>query len=292
MSYANFKPTVHAANYLKELNDELVFAQLCTRQYDGEVEKLGQKIVFKAIGTPTITAVSNKTGLLSAGTVEELQDTSLVMEVNKADTFYFAVGDIDAEEAAEGGGILTEGRKKAARAQAEKIDDYIAQYVATQKEAIKLNASGSEPALTNATILGKLDNIIQKAKERGIRPKDLRIVASPRFIKLVIQAYRDLDTNNSEMIKNGFVGRYSGATLIESNHVYFTGTINTTGQIDYIPVFTKEAVAYAHPFAKVEAERPNGAFYDAVKGLTLYDCKIIQPKQIMIFNTKYDSAAL
>lgn len=292
MSYANFKPNVHVANYLHELEDKLVFAQLCTRAYDGEVSKLGQKIVFKGIGDPTITALASKTGLLSAGTVEQLEDTSMVMEVNKADTFYFAIGDIDAEEAAEGGGVLAKGRQKAARQQAVKIDKYIAELIATKQEAQKVYAAGSEPALEKATILGIIDNVVQEAETRGMSGGDLFAIIPPRFKKLLKQAYVDLDTDNSAMIKNGYVGTYNGVHFVLSNNVYKTGTANTTSEINYIPVFTRDAIAYAHPFSKIEAERPDGAFYDAVKGLTLYDAKIIYPKEVMVLNVKYASAAL
>ncbi|MGE4321221.1 MAG: hypothetical protein AB7E61_07215 [Acholeplasmataceae bacterium] len=291
MSYANFKPTVFAANYLKDLEDNLIFAPLCSRAHDGEVSKLGQSIVFKSIGYPTISTPSKKTGLLSAGTIEELEDTSLIMQVNQVRTFYFGVGDIDKEESAEGGGIVAQGRTNAARKMAEEIDDYVAGLV-NKKEAQLVNASGSEPALTKDNVLLKLDNLIQKAKEDGISPSDLRVVGTPRFIKLVLQAYRDLDTNNSEMIKKGFVGRYSDVTLLESNHVKYSGTKNTTSQIDLIPVFTKRAVGYAHPMSKTEAERPDGTFEDALKGLTLFDAKILYPKEFMVLNVKYDAAAL
>lgn len=291
MSYANFKPTVFAANYLKDLEDALVFAPLCSRAYDGEVSKLGQSIVFKSIGDPTISTPTSKSGFIDAGTLEELEDTSLIMQVNQVKTFYFGVGDIDKEEASEGGGIVAQGRARSARKMAEIIDDYVAGLV-NKKEAQKINASGSEPALTNATVLGKLDNLIQFAKTNGISPEDLRVVVPPRFTKILLQAYRELDTDNSEMIKKGFVGRYSGVTIIESNHVKYTGTVNTTSQIDLIPVFTKRAVGYAHPFAETEAERPTGKFVDALKGLTLFDAKILYPKEFMVLNVKYDSAAL
>lgn len=291
MSYANFKPTVFAANFLKDLEDNLVFGALASREYDGEVNKKGQSIVFTSIGDPTISTPSGKSGIISAGTLEELEDTSLIMQVNQVRTYYFGIGDIDKEEAKVGGGKVAEGRRRAARKIAEHVDDYIAN-LANKKEAQKINASGSEPALTNETVLGILDNVIQKAKVAGISPEDLYIVGTPRFTKLVLQAYRELDTNNSEMIKKGFVGKYSSVTLIESNHVQYTGTVNTTSQIDLIPVFTKRAVGYAHPFSESEAERPNGKFVDALKGLTLFDAKIIHPKEYMVLNVKYASAAL
>jgi len=292
MSFKNFQPTVHAANFLREIDQKTVFAQLFSREYTGEAAKLGDEIVFMGVADPTITAVSNKEGIISAGNVESLEDVSLVMKVEQADTFYFGVGDIDRELAMNGEGLLGKARQRAAYKQALKIDKYLASLFKDKTEAGKHYATGSEVALTKANIMGEIDKIVQKAEERGMTSSQLYAVITPRFKKLLKQAYTDLDTDNSEKLKNGFVGKYNGVTFVMSNSVAYSGTINTTSQIDYIPVFTKDACGYANPFAEVEAERLQGKFGDAVKGLTLYDGKIIYPKEVIVMNVKYDTAAL
>lgn len=292
MSFNNFKPTVYVGQWLRQIDQKLVFAQLFTREYDGEVKKMGDEIVFMGIGDPTLTAVTNKEGIISAGIVESLEDVSLVMKVEQADTFYFGVGDIDAELAKNGEGILGRGRQRAAVKQANKIDQYLASLFKNKTEAKKYYASGSEPALEKATILGVVDKVVQRAEELGMTSSQLYAVITPRFKKLLKQAYVDLDTDNSEKLKNGFVGKYNGITFVLSNHVAYSGTKDSTSQIDYIPVFTKDACGYAHPFAKVEPEKLQGKFGEAVKGLTLYDGKIIYPKEVIVMNVKYASASL
>ncbi len=292
MSFKNFQPTVYAASFLREIDQKLVFAQLFSREYTGEVAKLGDEIVFMGIGDPTITPVADKTGIISAGTVESLEDVSLIMKVEQADTFYFGVGDIDRELAKNGEGILGRGRKRAAHRQAEKIDKYLASLFKNKTEAKKMYTVGSEPVLTKANIMGYIDGIVQSAEEKGMTSGQLYAVITPRFKKLLKQAYTDLDTDNSEMLKNGFVGKYNSITFVLSNHVANSGTINSTSQIDYIPVFTRDACGYAHPFAEVEPERLQGKFGDAVKGLTLYDGKIIYTKEVMVMNVKYHADSL
>ncbi len=289
MSFNNFKPTIHAANLLHEIEQKTVFTQVFNREYEGDAKKLGDQIVFSGLGDPTISTPSTKEGFISAGEVESLEDVSLVMKIEQVKTFYFGIGDIDRELAKQGEGILGKGRKKAAYQISVVIDKYLASLFA-RKEATKYYAAGSEPALTKETILGEIDNIVQKAQELGIGK--LYAVVTPRFKKLLKQAYVDLDTDNSEMIKNGYVGEYNNVTFIMSNHVHYTGEINSTSQIDYIPFLTKEACGYANPFAVVEAERIQGKFVDAVKGLTLFDGKIIYPKEVIVANVKYASASL
>lgn len=289
MSFNNFKPTVHAANFLHEIEQNIVFPQAFNRAYEGDAKKLGDEIVFSGLGNPTINTPSSKEGIISAGTVESLEDVSLVMKIEQVKTFYFGIGDIDRELAKQGEGILGKGRKKAAYQMSVVIDKYLASLFAN-KEAKKHFASGSELALEKSNILQMIDNIRQKADEENLGP--IYAIITPRFKKLLKQAYVDLDTDNSEMIKNGFVGKYNGITFIQSNHVHFTGTKNTTSQIDYIPFMTKEACGYANPFAEVEAERLQGKFGDAVKGLTLFDGKIIYPKEVIVANVKYASTSL
>jgi len=290
MSFNNFRPTVHAANFLHEIEQKLVFAQAFNQAYEGDAKKLGDEIVFSGLGDPTISTPASKNGIISAGEVESLEDVSLVMKIEQVKTFYFGIGDIDRELAKQGEGILGKGRKKAAYKMAVVIDKYLASLFGTKTEAKKFYAAGSEPALEKSTILSVIDNIKQKADEEGLG--DLYAIITPRFKKLLKQAYVDLDTNNSKMIKNGYVGEYNGITFILSNHVYKTGTLNSTTEINYIPFMTQEACGYANPFAEVEAERLQGKFGDAVKGLTLFDGKIIYPKEVIVANVKYASSAL
>ena len=97
---------------------------------------------------------------------------------------------------------------------------------------------------------------------------------------MVKQAYVHLDTNNSEMMKNGRVGKYGGMILKESNNVYNDGTH------DYIQVKTNRAISFVNPYVHMEPYRPEGYFADAVKGYAIYDGKVTRPKEIVTLKAK------
>ena len=97
------------------------------------------------------------------------------------------------------------------------------------------------------------------------------------------QKYMALDTDNSEMIKRGAVAMYGNVDIKLSNNVYTTNS----GAQDKIMLRTKKAIAFANPLTKTEAYRPDAYMADAVRGVSLYDAKLIRPEQMVILNCKY-----
>ena len=136
-----------------------------------------------------------------------------------------------------------------------------------------------------ANILDAIDVALLKLLENDIqRTTEITLTAPPAFIQMLKKAYVELDTNNSEMMKNGRVGRYAGITIKESNNCLKTGSANS--KITHIQVKTNNAIAFVKPYLHLESYRPDGYFQDAVKGYSLYDGKVVRPKEIIDLNVK------
>lgn len=274
MSYANFVPKIWAKAIERELERKLVFAEDCNRQYEGDVKQMGDTVKILGVGKPTIS--KQKGGSIILPDAENVEDTSVEMQINTVAYFNFLVDDIDKRQAV--GGLLDALNNEATQELAGEMDKDIAALAGT-RDAKKLYSDYK--AVNADNVLGTLDLALQMLQENDV-PADAKIVATvpPWFLTHLRTAYTKLDTDNSDLLKNGKVGRYNNILIKMSNNVYSTASGSN------IMVRTERAVAFANPLTHTEPYRPEKRFSDAVKGYVLYGTKIVRPKELMILNVK------
>lgn len=274
MSYANFVPKIWAKAIERELERKLVFAEDCNRQYEGDVKQMGDTVKILGVGKPTIS--KQKGGSIILPDAENVEDTSVEMQINTVAYFNFLVDDIDKRQAV--GGMMDALNTEATQELASEMDKDIAALAGT-RDAKKLYSDYK--AVNADNVLGTLDLALQMLQENDV-PADAKIVATvpPWFLTHLRTAYTKLDTDNSDLLKNGKVGRYNNILIKMSNNVYSTASGSN------IMVRTERAVAFANPLTHTEPYRPEKRFSDAVKGYVLYGTKIVRPKELMILNVK------
>lgn len=274
MSYANFVPKIWAKAIERELERKLVFAEDCNRQYEGDVKQMGDTVKILGVGKPTIS--KQKGGSIILPDAENVEDTSVEMQINTVAYFNFLVDDIDKRQAV--GGLMDALNTEATQELASEMDKDIAALAGT-RDAKKLYSDYK--AVNADNVLGTLDLALQILQENDV-PADAKIVATvpPWFLTHLRTAYTKLDTDNSDLLKNGKVGRYNNILIKMSNNVYSTASGSN------IMVRTERAVAFANPLTHTEPYRPEKRFSDAVKGYVLYGTKIVRPKELMILNVK------
>lgn len=274
MSYANFVPKIWAKAIERELERKLVFAEDCNRQYEGDVKQMGDTVKILGVGKPTIS--KQKGGSIILPDAENVEDTSVEMQINTVAYFNFLVDDIDKRQAV--GGLMDALNTEATQELASEMDKDIAALAGT-RDAKKLYSDYK--AVNADNVLGTLDFALQMLQENDV-PADAKIVATvpPWFLTHLRTAYTKLDTDNSDLLKNGKVGRYNNILIKMSNNVYSTASGSN------IMVRTERAVAFANPLTHTEPYRPEKRFSDAVKGYVLYGTKIVRPKELMILNVK------
>lgn len=288
MAYETFIPSVWAAGIDRELERLCVFAEDCNRKYEGDVKKQGESVTILGVGRPTITTITKqqKNGL-DIGDPEEVPSTSIIMYINQLSYFNYGIDDIDKAQASED--IMGALESETSEGLANVIDKHISEQVADSTvpklftSAVKA-VSGEGNGTTEMNVLDILDLAIQKLRENDVSDStEVVVTVSPRFYTLLKKAYTKIDTDNSDMLKNGKVGMYGRVTVKCSNNVHRTAN----GAEDNIMIRTKRAVAFAKPLTKTEAYRPEKSFRDAIKGFILYQAKVVRPKEIFNINVKY-----
>lgn len=277
MSFNKFKPVVWATQFEKDLEKALVFYENCNHQYEGKAREPGDSIKILGIGKPS-TRTHNDGKLHDLDAPEEVKGTSLSMPINMVTDFNFYVDDLDKRQSEGGSGLLSQYMSEAKDAVAEEQDAYIASFA--KDKNIKTQVASA--AITKDNILDFIDKAYLELLKNDVkRTTEVTLTASPTFVMILKRAYVDLDTNNSEMMRNGRVGRYGGITIKESNACPSDATY------EYFQLKTNKAISFVKPYIHLEPYRPESNFSDAVKGYALYDGKVTRPKEIIGLKVKY-----
>lgn len=278
MGFEKFKGEVWSAKFMDDLDKKLVFKENCNHTYEGEAKQAGDGVRILGLGDVTIGEWKNgKLGTLPDA--EEVNGSSIYMPINQIGYFNFKIGDLDKAQAQGGSGLMGKYMTKAKDGMAERIDSYIAGLHVGKCQLANTTAT----QLTATNILDVIEDAYLKLLENNVsRDSKVTLTAPPWFIMMLKRAYVELDTDNSEMMKNGRVGRYAGIELKESNNVYHV----TEGSNDvyHIQLKTDEAIAFVNPYTYTEGYRPKDRFEDCVKGYTLYDGMVVAPKQCVDLN--------
>lgn len=276
MAIEKFIPEIWAKQFEKDLEKDLVFYENCNHQYEGLATKPGDTVKILGLGKPNLRSFSDgKLHQLNAP--EAIEDLSMTLPIMQVRDFNFYVDDLEKRQAEGGDGLLSEYMSQAKEEVAASQDAYIARLV-TAKQVKKETVTS---ALTKDTILGVIDTALLTLLNNDVkRTTEITLTAPPWFVMLMKRAYVELDTDNSAMMKNGRVGRYAGLTIKESTNVYNDGTY------DNIQIKTNRAISFVKPYLHLEAYRPEGYFYDAVKGYALFDGKVTRPKEIVNLQVK------
>lgn len=275
MSYQNFIPTIWNETINHELERAHVFVADTNRQYEGDVKKAGDTVRILGIGKPTITTTTTKNGSITLSSPETVGDSSESLLIDHVSYFNYMVDDIDKRQAV--GGIMDALSKETSEALAQEEDVAVSE-LSSAPDAILKDASHTQ--ITTSNVLSYIDAGLEKLYENDVAPNtEITMTVPPWFYMILKQAYIKLDTDNSEMLENGRVGRYGNVIVRMSNNVATNGAGDSLIQLK-----TTKAIAYAKPMTHTEPYRPESKFSDAVKGFILYGTRIVRPKEMIILN--------
>lgn len=273
MSFENFVPTVWAETINMELERKCVAVEDCNREYEGKVSKLGDSVNILGIGDVSVRDFEDgKNHTLEDP--EEVESTNAILVIKKYSDYNFKVDDIDKRQGVNG--VMEKMMKSATRKLANKQD----KFVLSMASDPLLHCLDKTPVkVTVDNVLGMLNKAQIWLFENDVPPEEeLIVTCPPTYIDIVRTAYEKLDTNNHEMLKNGYVGEYHKIKFKQSNNCYKDGN-------NYkLAMKTKEAFAFARPMIHSEPYRMEKGFSDAVKGFVLYDGKVVKPKEAITLN--------
>lgn len=265
MAYENFKATIWSKFIQRELEKKCRLVEDCWSQFEGEA-KNGKEVKILGVGSPTIGTYTGA----SIGAPETIADSSVMLQINQAKFFNFAVDDVDKAQSVQG--LMETLMKEATAKMAQTRDAYVASLAAEAPYA-----SASTKVSTAKEAKAAVDAALLALRENDVDLEDDVVIDIPPFVyQLLRDNLAEVKTNNDELIAKGLVGLYDNCKVKLSNNLYSDGTDTMC------MVRTKRAIAFAGAIDEVEAYRPETLFSDAVKGLNVYGAKIVRPKELYV----------
>lgn len=263
----NFKPMFWSKYCQTELKKDLILANWCDYQFEGEL-KLGSRLKIVGAVRPTIQKYIPGQDL----EIENLGDNSQYLDITESDAFAFEVDDVDKAQSIKG--YLETQFNEAKTALAESADAFVG------KLAKDCNADMMSASIDLSTVTSFLTSINDahiKLYANNVSAKtELAAELTPEHIVGLRSELAELFTENVEFVKRGALGKYANTYLRMSNNLYNDGTDT------YEMVRTKKAIAFAGQIDKVETARKEKGFADIIKGLHVYGAKIVRPKELCV----------
>lgn len=258
----NFQQTLWSKKIQTQLETITGLRKHSDYQFEGEV-KQGKELKILGVNRPTIRKYVPGTPLVrEAGT-----DSSQLLKIDQYDYFDVEVEDIDKAQSVPG--LIEALTKEGSLGLAESADGYIATLTAGA------TYKSTSYAVAKSTIVAKIEEAFTQLYSNNCKPTDtFYLEVSPKFYTNLRQALTEVFTDNVEMTKQGFVGKYGNALVSIENKLYDDNTDK------WCILRTSKAIAFAGQIDKVEAYRPHDSFSDAIKALYVYGAKIVRPEQM------------
>lgn len=274
MPLENFRPEIYSDMLMVQRPQETVFAKLCKTDYSGEIYEMGDTVHFTGLGRPTVHSFTEGLTL----TEETMTDNSVDLVIDTANYFNVVVNDIEKKQSRKDPtpDIMQEGR----RSITETLDNDIATLYSQAGTTITQTQAKSTSIISSIT-----GGVTQLYKNNVPSSEQINLVVSPDIAEKIMLADIVFNTDNSETIDNGWVGRmkrFVNVRVWMSNAVYINSNVN------YCMMFTKKAIALAEqiPAGSIETFRSPTTFADVIRVLHLYGKKVIKPKELVTLALK------
>ena len=263
MSVSTFIPKVWSARLLENLHRQLVFGSLCNRSYEGEIAQYGDTVHINALTDVTVRDWEPGADLAAP---EALSGTDTTLTIDHAKYCNFYLNDVDAAQArAE---VLDAAMRGAARRLAEDTETYILSVI-TAGAGITGSIDGS------ANIFDQIVGIKTAMDQRNVPRGGRALVIPPTLEGELIRDSRFVTAGGAlaaGALAEGAVARAAGFDIYISNDL-----------TDKVVAMTEDGVTFAQQIAEMEAYRPEKAFADAVKALSLCGAKVIIPDCVAVY---------
>lgn len=214
------------------------------------------------------------------GTDIEREAVSATRKELKMDQFYYfniEIDDVDAVQSVDG--ALEAAAEEGARALSEQGDMYVAGLIKAGV-ADSTITSITAGAVTKTNAVEKVEEAFAVLYGNNCKPSSkFYLELKPKYFTLFRQNLTELYTNNVEMAKKGFVGKYGNALVSIEN------LLPNDGTNDINVLRTGKAIAFAEQLKETKHYEPEGSFSKAVKALYVYGAEVLRPEQICAIPT-------
>jgi len=282
MSLDNFIPTIWSGELLVSLKKTLVFCQpgVINRNYEGEIRAAGDSVKIHSIGSVTIGDYVKNTDIASP---QALQDAESWFTITRQKFFNFQVDDVDAAQGKPE--VMGQAMIEAAYALGNLADQYVATLMDAGTSVVNSNGTYTVPKTISAATDGY--NFLvdtQVLLSQNNVPNGRFAIVPPWYFALMLKDNRFVQTPSQPSVMNaissGQIGEVAGLTIIQSNNCVNDNPLQPSGTHFTIQLGHMMATTYADQIVEVEAYTPEKRFGDAVKGLQVYDAKVIRPEAL------------
>lgn len=269
----DFIPTVWASRLLTALEESLVYGQanVCNRDYEGEISEAGSSVKIASIGDVTIGDYERNTDITEP---EILSDEDQTLSIDQSKYFNFYVDSVD--RAQTNVNIMDEAMRRSAWALREKADAYLAGVMDAGVHANNKIGSIATPKVPTK------DDAYEYLVDLGVLLDEANVPLEGRFVvvpawfhALMLKDERFVNSGAGRAaatLANGQIGEGAGFAILKSNNV-----LNTSGAKYRIIAGHAIATSYVEQVVDLQTFKPEKRFGDAVKGLHVYGAKVVRP---------------
>lgn len=267
MAITNFIPTVWSQALYEELQKNYVGVKLSSREFEGEIKNQGDRVKINGIGPVSVFDYVKNTDMPAP---EVLSDNTRTLVIDQAKGFNFFIDDIDDIQSSPN--LIKAAMKRAADALSDEADKYI--YTLDDSKAFHYSNGYLQPD----NVIENLSQIRRILLERNV-PNSARITLEvpPSVEQVLITAKLLTDTNNSEALAKGYVGKILGFDIYVTNNIKLNEGIGAYRCV----ARTQRAIAFAEQINAIKPYEPELRNGTAVKGLHLYGAKIVYPQEVL-----------
>ncbi|MBR6633540.1 MAG: P22 coat protein - protein 5 domain protein [Clostridia bacterium] len=269
MAITNFIPTVWSEALYEELQNNYVGVKLSSREYEGEIKTQGDRVKINGLGPVTVFNYTKNTNMPAP---EVLSDNSRTLVIDQAKGFNFCIDSIDDVQSSPK--LIQAAMKKAADALSDVADKYI--YSLEDDEVTTISCDG----VTKETIVKAISDVRRTLMEHNVpNSAKISLEVPPAVEQLLVMANVLTDTNNSNVLSKGYIGKMFGFDIYVTNNI----ELSEDGRYKCI-ARTDRAIAFAEQINSIKPYEPELRNGTAVKGLHLYGAKIVYPKEMVFLD--------
>jgi N4-gp56 family major capsid protein len=270
---SNFIPELWSARINEALRKALVYAALCNRDYEGQIQQAGDTVHITSFDDPTVSDYTPESNI----NVQSIDDDTLALNIDQKKYFAFDVDDVNRKQAL--AGWVESVTSRGAYKMADAIDQFVAGVLFAAAHNTVNDLGDRTADISDNTAYGIIVDLGTLLDESNV-PSDGRwVVVPPVMYGALLQDNRFINAQASadggQALHNGRVGSIVGFDVYKSNNVP-----NASTGIHNVVAGHPMAATFAQQLLELEAQRRELRFGDLVKGLEVYGAKAIRPEAL------------
>lgn len=282
-----FIPDVWNADLEKRLQKDLIFSKWTTREFEGVLSKAGDQVRIMSAGT---VEVKNLDYSVEAdrqrfendlGEPQGMTGAGITLQVNQI--AYYQIQDSDLNAKLRNKDLWGQYQADASQQMADTMDGYIASFAGK----FPLYKSSTETITVNniCKTLSAMNTAIRKKNVKG----ELKMEVPFEFIDVLVEAYEKAQANNEDIMKSGKVTSAENSAIYHNMIFEASNNCALNGDVYTCALRTKKALAFVNRCSFSEKLRNTNGFSDILRGYTLYDAKVVRPKEGLAIKFKVDT---